>query len=407
MDFGTSPDWTGRARLWMLVAITVILAGWALRATGAFMVPVVFSIFLALLVAPLDRKVSDRVPEKLGWLGHLVAMSAILVSLLIFVGLIWFSAQQVVERFPLTNGSGPLLPNFGDEVRGNPGGTAPDTSTGPAAATTAGAGSTSEAADGQASSLSGFLDRFYQLFAGAGGSLIERFRDWASGMATQILSAAGAVLFATVLTFFLTLIMLIEGPKWRQKIVNVLDKPASDKAMNAIGVIADRLRRYLLARTILGVVTAALYGAWLWIFGVDLLVVWVLLAFLLNYVPTLGSLVAGILPVGYAFVQKDLGTAVAIGAGIFVIEQVMGNYVDPRVQGRQVSLSSLVVLVTLLVWGWIWGVAGAILAVPITIAAMIISAHVAPLRPFALMLSNAGDMGGLDRQAGVQTIAGS
>jgi AI-2 transport protein TqsA len=164
-------------------------------------------------------------------------------------------------------------------------------------------------------------------------------------------------------------------------------------------IIADRLRRYLLARTILGVITAALNVAWLWIFGVDLLVVWALLAFLLNYIPTLGSLIAGLLSVAYAFVQKDFGTALAVDTGIFVIEQVMGNYVDPRVQGRQVSLSSVVVLITLLVWGWIWGIAGAILAVPITVAGMIICAHVRPLRPFALMLSNARDMEGLDRQA--------
>lgn len=364
------------------------------------MVPVVFSIFLALLVAPLDRKVADRVPEKLGWLGHLVGMGAILASLLIFVGLIWVSAQQVIERFPFSGGSGSLLPNFGDEVRGGPGGTAPAATEGAGAAATTGASAPSEVADGQALSRSEFLDRFGQVFSGASVSLVERFRDWASGMATQTLRAAGTTLFATVLVFFLSLIMLIEGPKWRQKIVDVLDAPARRKAMNAIGVIADRLRRYLLARTILGVVTAALYVAWLWIFGVDLLVVWALLAFLLNYVPTLGSLIAGVLPVAYAFVQKDFSTAAAVGAGIFVIEQVMGNYVDPRVQGRQVSLSSLVVLVTLLVWGWIWGVAGAILAVPITIAAMIVCAHVQPLRPFALMLSNASDMDGLDRQAG-------
>ena len=168
---------------------------------------------------------------------------------------------------------------------------------------------------------------------------------------------------------------------------------------SSIGIIAVRLRRYLLARAILGLITALLYAAWLWIFSVDLLVVWALLAFLLNFIPTLGSLIAGALPVLYAFVQKDAGTALAVGAGIFVIEQVMGNYVDPRVQGRQVSLSSLVVLITLLVWGWMWGVAGAILAVPITIAAMIICAHIPRLRPFALMLSNAADMEGLDRQA--------
>lgn len=87
MNSATSPDRTRRARLWLLVAITVILTGSALHATGEFMVPVVFSIFLTLLVAPLDRTVAERVPEKLRWLGHAAVKSAILVALLIYVGL--------------------------------------------------------------------------------------------------------------------------------------------------------------------------------------------------------------------------------------------------------------------------------------------------------------------------------
>lgn len=401
MDPGTSPDRARPTRTWLLVAITVILAGWALQATGAFMVPVVFSVFLALLVAPLDRKVAERVSEKLHWLGHVAAMGAIFVALLACVGLIWVAAQQAVERFPFSGDSGSLLPQFGDEVRNGTQGTSADGAAGWPATMASGAGGTSGAAsEGSSSALGGLLDRFRQVLSGAGISLADRLGDWASGLATQILSAAGTTLFATVLVFFLTLIMLIEGPKWRQKVVTVLDTSGRHKAMESVGNIGDLLRRYLVARTIMGVLTAILYVAWLWIFGVDLLVVWALLAFLLNYVPTLGSLIAGVLPVVYAFVQKDFGTALAIGAGIFVIEQVMGNYVDPRVQGRQVSLSSLVVLITLLIWGWVWGVAGAILAVPITIAAMIVCAHVQPLRPFALMLSNASDMDGLDRQAG-------
>ena len=116
----------------MLAVITVILTGWALQATGAFMVPVVFSIFLALLVMPLDRWVAARVPAKLGWLGHVAAMGVILASLLIFVGLIWIAAQQVVDRFPVLGGGGPLLPQFGEEVRGGSGGSADSATAGSA-----------------------------------------------------------------------------------------------------------------------------------------------------------------------------------------------------------------------------------------------------------------------------------
>lgn len=352
------------------------------------MVPVVFSIFLALLVAPLDRWVRAKVPAKLGWIGHAAAMAAILVSMLIFVSLIWFAAQQLVTRFPMPSEPGSLLPQFGSEVRDGEGAQA---------AAEAGA----SAAAGEASDAPTIFAQARDLLSGAGGSFAARLAGWASGIATSILGAAGAMLGAVVLVLFLTFIMLIEGPSWRQKIISLCSPSVRDKALESVGTIADRLRRYLLARTILGLVTAALYVLWLWIFGIDLLIAWALLAFLMNFIPTLGSLVWGILPTLYAFVQKDFGTAMVIAGGILIIEQVMGNYVDPRVQGKQVSLSSLVVLITLLIWGWIWGIAGAVLAVPITICAMIICAHIGPLRPFALMLSNATDMEGLNRQAGV------
>ncbi len=409
----TGPDRShDRARppsLWLLVTIAVILIGWALHATGAFMVPVVFSVFLALLVAPLDRGIAKRVPDKVRWLGHVAAMGAILVALVVFVGLIWVAAQQVVERFPFSGDGAPLLPEIGAVVTGaSEGATADAGEAAQAAAAAEGAAPASPAADSAAAgqppaehtlASRGLWRRLSEVFSGAGGSLAGRLGDWASGIASQVLSAAGTTLGMTVLVFFLTLLMLSEGPNWREKMTTVLDAPARRNAMDSVQVIGDRLRRYLLARTVLGLITAVLYGVWLWLFGVDLLVVWALLAYLLNYIPTLGSLVAGVLPVLYAFVQKDLGSAVAVGTGIFVIEQVMGNYIDPRVQGQQVSLSPLVVLITLLVWGWIWGIAGAILAVPITIAGMIICAHVGPLRPFALMLSNASDLEALDRQA--------
>lgn len=389
-----------RPHHYLIVAITVILTGWALKATGSFMIPVIFSIILALLVAPLDRWVTERVPEKLGWLGHLAAMGTILVVLLAFAGLMWIAAQQTIDRFPDPTGNDTLLPEFDA-------GASEEQDDGSGSGEASGSDSASEEDvvemvspdDDEGGTMRELYDQFEEYLTGAGISLIERLADWGSSFATGIMSAVGATLGATVLIVFLTLIMLIEAPTWRGKIVSILTKSSQDKAAASIDIIADRLRRYLLARTILGVMTAVLYGGWLWIFGVDLLVVWVLITFLLNFIPTFGSLVSGVLPVIYAFTQKDFGTGMAIGAGILVIEQVMGNYVDPRVQGRQVSVSSLVILVNLLVWSWVWGVAGAILATPITIAAMIICAHIPSMRSFALLLSDACDYEGLDRQA--------
>jgi AI-2 transport protein TqsA len=405
MQDGPFSDQVRRISLWLIVFITVILSGWALRATGAFMIPVVCSVFLALLVAPLDRSIVSRLPDRFGWLGHIAAMGAILLSLLIFVDLLWVSAQQVTARYPMPTMVDTLLPQFG-----GPNKTAAD-----AAAQVAGPtshvpsaddramdqGASSGGPDPQSGKTQELWPQIKAAYAGAGDSIAARIADWASTLASNIMLATGTTLTAMVLILFLTLIMLIEGPDWRAKIHNILGSADQKTAMRSVDVIADRLRRYLVARTLLGIFTAGLYVGWLWLFDVDLLVVWALLAFLFNFVPTFGSLITGGLAVAYVFMQKDPGTAALIGAGIFAIEQIVGNYIDPRVQGRQVSLSPVVILITLLVWSWVWGVAGAILAVPITIAAMIICAYVPPMRPFALLLSNERGFEGLDRQTGV------
>lgn len=384
-----------RAMLLGCVAVmAIILVGWAFRATAPAVVPVVFSIFLALLVAPVDRWGTKRAPGKFPWLGHVVAMGTIFLALLGFLACIGIAAQQVVERFPLGSGEeGTLLPSFNLEALVAP---EPAKNSSPPEASKiveGQAAATDSADDATASNASSTLSRLGALFDTAGSSLAGHIAEWASGYATAVLSAAGTALAAAVLVFFLTLMMLVEGPRWRKKIAAICSRPTRKSVLEATDIIADRLRDYLWARTILGVMTAVIYVAWLWIFSIDLLIVWALLAFALNFVPTLGSLIAGILPVLYAFVQKDFGTALIVGVGILVIEQVMGNYVDPRVQGRKVSLSPVVVLIVLLFWGWIWGVAGAVLAVPMTIAIAVISAHVPPLRPLAFLLGNEIDMG--------------
>jgi AI-2 transport protein TqsA len=158
-------------------------------------------------------------------------------------------------------------------------------------------------------------------------------------------------------------------------------------------------------RLVLGLLTAALYVVWLWIMGVDLLTTWAILTVVLTFVPNLGSIISGTLPVIYAVLTRDLGTALAVGAGLFAIEQIVGNYIDPIIAGREVAVSPLVVLVSLLVWTFVLGPVGALLATPATIAIMIVCARIDPLRPFALMLSDCEDWSAFDRATGVAARA--
>ncbi len=137
---------------------------------------------------------------------------------------------------------------------------------------------------------------------------------------------------------------------------------------------------------------------WLSLFGIDFILVWGLLALLLNFIPTVGSLIAVISPVLFAFVQKDPGTAMLVAGGLLLIEQIMGNFVDPRLLGKKISVSPLMILVALLVWSWIWGVPGALIAVPMTILVVVTFAQIPALRPVALLLSNERDLADLAEQ---------
>jgi hypothetical protein len=243
----------GGVLLGCVIVITVILAGSMLRATAVVMIPIVFSVFLALLVAPVDRWGRRHAPERAAWLGHAAAMGVILLVLLAFVGSIWIAAQQLMERLP---------DNMGVESAAIPlAGPADPSETVPPNASD-GSGQAEEAGE-----EAGIADRLGTLFSSAGDSFLGRLVDWAAGYASTILATAGTVLGGAVLVFFLTLLMLIEGPAWRDKMRALRRGPSEGVVTDAADEIAEKLRRYLWTRTVIGVLTALLYVGWLWLFG--------------------------------------------------------------------------------------------------------------------------------------------
>ena len=108
--------------------------------------------------------------------------------------------------------------------------------------------------------------------------------------------------------------------------------------------------------------------AWLacWLIGVEFPVIWGLLAFLLNYIPTIGSIAAGIIPSLVALVQLGPGWAVAVALCYIGINSLLGSFIEPVLLGNRFGLSTVMVLVSVLFWGWVWGAVGMFLAVPLT-----------------------------------------
>ena len=132
--------------------------------------------------------------------------------------------------------------------------------------------------------------------------------------------------------------------------------------------------------------TGLVIWAWLTILGVDYAVLWALIAFLLNFVPTIGSILAAIPAVLLALVQIDLQSALLVALGYLVVNTLVGSILEPKIMGYGLGLSTLVVFVSLVFWGWVLGPVGMFLSVPLTMSLKIALDTNPQTRPIAIML---------------------
>jgi AI-2 transport protein TqsA len=139
--------------------------------------------------------------------------------------------------------------------------------------------------------------------------------------------------------------------------------------------------------------TGAISYAILLVVGVDFAAFWGFVIFLLNYIPTIGSMLGILLPTLLAVVQfATIGPVLAVIIGGGATQFLIGNIIEPRLMGTSLNISPLVVLISLAVWGSIWGLAGMFLSVPLTMIAMIVFSYFRPTRPIAIMLSGNGEI---------------
>ena len=131
-------------------------------------------------------------------------------------------------------------------------------------------------------------------------------------------------------------------------------------------MVTGQVQRYLAIKTVTSLVTGLLVGVWVGMMGLDFAVVWGLVAFMLNYIPNIGSIVAAVPAVLLAVIQLGVGPGIAVALGYLVINITMGNLVEPALLGRSLGLSTLVVFLSLIFWGWMWGTVGMLLSVPLT-----------------------------------------
>ena len=183
-------------------------------------------------------------------------------------------------------------------------------------------------------------------------------------LAANMLSGLGGILTNTVLIVLTVIFILLEASSFPVKVRAAFGDPKG--AFLQFGKLTTAVNNYLGVKTIVSLGTGVLVTLWVALLGIDFPLIWGLFAFLLNYVPNLGSIIASVPAVLLGFIQFGLGRALFVALGYVVINLVFGNVVEPRLMGRKLGLSTLVVFLSLVFWGWLWGPVGMLLSVPMT-----------------------------------------
>ncbi len=187
---------------------------------------------------------------------------------------------------------------------------------------------------------------------------------WAMGLVATILNSLKGVLTNTFLIIFLMIFMLLEVSSVGTKVEAAFGR--STDSLEGPREFLHNLGRYLGIKTIVSIATGTCAGLVTWSIGLDFPLLWAMLAFLLNYVPTIGSIIAAVPAVLLALVQLGPGAAGATAIGFAAINVVFGNAIEPRLMGYGVGISPLVVFLGLVFWGWVFGPVGMLLSVPLT-----------------------------------------
>lgn len=183
-------------------------------------------------------------------------------------------------------------------------------------------------------------------------------------LTADLLTGLSSVLSDLVLILLTVTFILLEVSSFPLKLRAVLGDPK--QKFPQFTHFANDMKRYMVIKTLISLATGILVAFWLFILGVDYPILWGFLAFLLNYIPNIGSVVAAIPAVVLAVIQLGFGSAVLVAAGYILVNFVIGNVIEPRLMGRKLRLSTLVVFLSLIFWGGLLGLVGAILAIPLT-----------------------------------------
>jgi AI-2 transport protein TqsA len=324
--------------------IALVVAGVVLKLAKPVLFPFFLAIFISYIVNPaLEFLTRRKVPRFLAVLVLIVAT----FSLMYLLGAVFYSSGKAFAA---------EFPKYGEQV-------------------------TSLLTKLEASR---FLGAHWSLSA-----LLDAIN--AEKIASFALSALGPF-FSFLSTLFLVLVFLVFILAGRGRLAAKVEHSFSSGQAKRISAVLDhideQIEKYLAIKTVFCVLNGIVVGVVLALFGVEFAVAFGFLAFILNYIPNIGSTVATSVPIVIAFLQYgSVWRCLAILAIVVGLDNLMGNFLEPRFMGKGLGLSPLVVIFSLIFWGWLWGIPGMVLSVPITAVIKIVCANIPSLRSVAELMS--------------------
>ena len=215
--------------------------------------------------------------------------------------------------------------------------------------------------------------------------------DFTSILSTVVNSLTEMVGNAFLIVLYV-LFLLIEESIFSNKLSAIFTEQQRFEKVNGIIMkIEEAVTDYIGLKTLVSLITGVLSYIVLFILGVDSPVFWAFLIFLLNFIPTIGSLVATLFPAIYALLQfGELTQFLLVLSLVGLVQVIVGNIIEPRIMGNALNISSLVAILSLSFWGWLWGITGMIVSIPITVMIVIVFAQFPSTRPVAILLSGTG-----------------
>lgn len=352
-----------RGIFFILLIFATVLSGFLLKSMADFFKPVVLSVLLALICYPLIKRI-NIVIKLPWWLSTTIVYVAFFIVFILVINILTTSFKSIVLAIPRYQ---ERFLSIQEAIRQ----------------------AISAHPNSKWYALMNF-DTEVSLFANLNNqfNILNYLKDLAVNFTSSVVSFMKTLFLVVLMSIFL----LAEFKKTKHKVRLAFTNEHNIRVIKIVHNIIEDTTHYISIKFIISLITGALMLIACTLVGMDFPLVWGFLAFCLNFIPTFGSIASGIITVLFSIIQFYPSPVAPIIITIcdITVNMVLGNIIEPKIEGNNLGISPFVILVSLSLAGWLWGILGMILAVPSMVIIKIICENISYLKPIAVFIGNKG-----------------